>query len=169
MVALAALFTSASFAETENFNMALTGDVIKDYCTIDAPLTSFDFGTIDTSDPSAYNPRFDDGFIEANVHTISSEQNFSITCSTGVLYQVYPDIPETGHAIGLSTVMGFSIHDGDSLNGVGMSNRNNKLLMGGDGTSQTVFVKMWFASKTDDLNDLEDSINTVVPWVIQTL
>ena len=169
MIALATLFASASFAETESFNMTVSGDVIKDYCTIDVPLTSFDFGTIDTSDLSGYTTHTDaTSAVGQTAYLIPTAQSMTVTCASGTLYDVYPDIATNGQALGTATVVGFDLTDVGGATTLALSSQTNALPMTGDGSAQQIDVNMWFASSTGNLNDLEDSVSTVIPWVLQT-
>ena len=169
MIALAALAASASFAETESFNMTVSGDVIKDYCTIDVPLTSFDFGTIDTSDLSGYTVHNDaSSALGQSAYLIPTPQSMTVTCASGTLFDVYPDIPTNGIVLGASTVVGFDLTDVAGATTLPLSSQTNALAMTGDGSAQQIDVNMWFGSSTGNLNDLEDSVNAVIPWVLQT-
>ena len=166
MIALAALITSASFAETESFNMTVSGDVIKDYCTVDVPLTSFDFGTIDVSDTSGF------GYSETAAGVVGQDafispitDTMSLTCATGSTVTIHPDITN-GYIATNNTFIGFTLSEQGEANSTDMASLATPLTISGDGAQTVIDVSMWFASATGNLNDLEDSISDTVSWVI---
>ena len=166
MIALAALVTTASFAETESFNMTVSGDVIKDYCTVDVPLTSFDFGTIDVSDTSGYgyaeNPSISLG---VDAYFSPTTDTMSLTCATGSTVTIHPDITN-GQVVTNNTVIGFGLSEQGEANSTDWVSQASPLTISGDGSQKVIDVSMWFASSTGNLNDLEDSISDTVSWVI---
>ena len=92
----------------------------------------------------------------------------TVTCASGTLYDVYPDIATNGQTLGTATVVGFDLTDVGGATTLALSSQTNALPMTGDGSAQQIDVNMWFASSTGNLNDLEDSVSTVIPWVLQT-
>tara|TARA_B100002049_G_scaffold235030_1_gene218561 strand:+ start:12167 stop:12691 length:525 start_codon:yes stop_codon:yes gene_type:complete len=169
VIALAALFTSASLAEIENFNMAVDGNFITDFCTINTPATSFNFGTIDaaevtslTRSMAAQDATGKPAFITPTVQTMS------ITCAYGTLYDIYPDIPSMGHLVGASTAIGFNIREQlVPPNYVQVASNSNPIQLFGSGEEQLIDIEMWFSS-LGTISDLENSVSTVVPWILQT-
>lgn len=68
-----------SYAETENFDMALTGQVSKDYCVL-AFVDGFNNATIDLSDP---NTLLGAGFPDGNTYYLVASQRMKLLCSPG--------------------------------------------------------------------------------------
>lgn len=73
------VFSISSYAETEQFDMALTGQVSKDYCVL-AFVNGFNNATIDLSDP---NTLLGANFPDGNTYYMVASQRMKLLCSPG--------------------------------------------------------------------------------------
>ena len=162
------LIAPISFAETENFNMAVDGNFITDFCTINTPITNFNFGTIDATDLSSLiRSSAAQDATGKTAYIIPLTQTMSFTCAYGTNIEVFPDIPNSGQLVGSSTVIGFNISEQLVPNFVQVASNSNPLEIHASGDEQLLDVEMWFSSLTT-LSDLENSVNAVIPWVLRT-
>jgi len=146
----------SSHAETDNFNVSLTGtldNTAPDYCTV-TPLSTVDLGTLNMHDIAAnansYNQMGFD-FYETGVSV-----DIIVNCTNGTKYK-----------------LGYDTHSFDALsyfilhNGTGFLNSN--MSSTGNGINQIHTYNIVFTSLTSDITDLTGALSATIPLTLTVL
>lgn len=163
---ITALASITARAETDNFNMALTGDVVKQYCSISTPLTNWNFGTFDVTALDTYT----DNSLSIFSGKIVDERDFQINCDAGTTFQISNNTPASGQGldVGNNIQLIFEVSDVATTSGYDEINESISKSLTGTGNDDQYFIRMSMAPSNGVWDDVGDSLSTTVSWTITT-
>jgi len=156
---LITLLSCSVFAETDNFNVSLTGtfdNTIPDDCSI-TPIGTINFGTLNMHDILANADT--ELYMGDTTYDSGVTVNIIINCSNSTNYELTLD--STSH-YDFATDVAFYLHDGASF--LGTIPDGNELSGTGTGTNQTYSYKIFFQGVLDpDITNINTAFSVIIP------